>query len=407
MDWIVDFLYRHYFGLANLDVWGYIGVTLLMMHTTLVGVTLYYHRDQAHRAVDLHPALRHFFRFWLWLTTGASTKQWVAVHRKHHAYTERAGDPHSPVLYGLRKVVLEGVELYRVEAAKQETLEKYGKGTPDDWLERKIYGPFSNSGVTLLVIMNLLLFGIPGIIMIAVQLSTMPFLAAGIINGVAHAKGYRNFETNDASTNLYPFAVLIAGEELHNNHHAFPSSAKFSMRPYEFDIGWMYLKIFSALGLAKIRRVATAPELAPAAAEPAHELETLRSIIMHRMHVLRHFTHNVTLPLLRRELEHLGGNANAAVRRARRMLTWQPNMLDEPSRERLTQLIEAHPSLKTVMQFRAELKSLWEGAHTSNERLLADFREWCTRAEASGIHALTEFVAYLRSFQAVPGPARA
>jgi stearoyl-CoA desaturase (delta-9 desaturase) len=407
VDFVVDFLYRHYFGLANLSVWGYIGVTLLMMHTTLVGVTLYYHRDQAHRAVDLHPALRHFFRFWLWLTTGACTREWVAVHRKHHAFTERAGDPHSPMLFGLQKVVLEGVELYRVEAANPETLEKYGKGTPNDWLERRVYGPWSNSGVTLLVIMNLLLFGIPGIIMIAVQLSTMPFLAAGIINGVAHAKGYRNFETNDSSTNLYPFAVLIAGEELHNNHHAFPSSAKFSMRPYEFDIGWMYLKIFSALGLAKIRRVATAPELAPTPVQPAPELDNLRAIIVHRMHVLRHFTQNVTLPLLRRELEYLGDNANAAVRRTRRMLTWQPSMLDESSRERLTQLIEAHPSLKTVMQFRAELKSLWEGAHTSNERLLADFKEWCARAEASGIHALADFVAYLKSFQAMPEPRRA
>jgi stearoyl-CoA desaturase (delta-9 desaturase) len=407
VDFVVDFLYRHYFGLANLSVWGYIGLTLLMMHTTLVGVTLYYHRDQAHRAVDLHPALRHFFRFWLWLTTGACTREWVAVHRKHHAFTERAGDPHSPMLFGLQKVVLEGVELYRVEAANPETLEKYGKGTPNDWLERRVYGPWSNSGVTLLVIMNLLLFGIPGIIMIAVQLSTMPFLAAGIINGVAHAKGYRNFETNDSSTNLYPFAVLIAGEELHNNHHAFPSSAKFSMRPYEFDIGWMYLKIFSALGLAKIRRVATAPELAPTPVQPAPELDNLRAIIVHRMHVLRHFTQNVTLPLLRRELEYLGDNANAAVRRTRRMLTWQPSMLDESSRERLTQLIEAHPSLKTVMQFRAELKSLWEGAHTSNERLLADFKEWCARAEASGIHALADFVAYLKSFQAMPEPRRA
>jgi stearoyl-CoA desaturase (delta-9 desaturase) len=406
VDFVVNFLYTHYFGLTNLGWLGIAIATVVMMHVTLVGVTLYYHRDQAHRAVDLHPALRHFFRFWLWLTTGACTKEWVAVHRKHHAFCEREGDPHSPVLFGLKTVVMEGVELYRVEAAKPETIEKYGKGTPNDWLERKLYGPWSNAGVTLLVFLNLLLFGIPGIIMIGLQLSTMPFLAAGIINGVAHAKGYRNFETNDTSTNLYPFAVLIAGEELHNNHHAFPSSAKFSMRPYEFDIGWMYLKLFSALGLAKIRRVATQPELAGAPV-PAPDLDNLRAVIVNRMHVLRHFTQCVTLPLLKRELAGLGDNANAAVRSARRMLSWQPSLLDEASRERLAQLIDSHPSLKTVMEYRAELKSLWEGAHTSNERLLSDFREWCARAEASGIQALTDFVAYLKSFQALPEPGRA
>ena len=410
MDWfnsVVDFLNTHYFGLANLGVWGYVIVTLAMMHTTLIGVTLYYHRDQAHRACDLHPALRHFFRFWLWLTTGACTREWVAVHRKHHAHCEREGDPHSPALFGLSKVVLEGVELYRVEAAKAETIEKYGKGTPNDWLERKVYGPWSNAGVTLLVFLNLLIFGIPGIIMIAVQLSTMPFLAAGIINGVAHAKGYRNFETNDASTNLWPFAVLIGGEELHNNHHAFPTSAKFSMRPYEFDIGWLYLKLFSMLGLAKVRRLATPPRVEQGASDRTPDLENLRAVIVSRMHVLRHFTQSVTVPLLRREFEQLGVNAGAAVRRARRMLSWQPSLLDEASRERLTQLIEAHPPVKTVLQFRSELQGLWEGAHTSNERLLADFKEWCARAEASGIQALKDYADHLRSLRPLPGPALA
>jgi stearoyl-CoA desaturase (Delta-9 desaturase) len=401
----VDFLYTYYNGLAGMGLLGYVVVTLAMMHTTLIGITLYYHRDQAHRAVDLHPALRHFFRLWLWLNTGASTKEWVAVHRKHHAFTERDGDPHSPRIFGLKKVLLEGAELYRAEAVRQETLEKYGKGTPDDWLERRLYARWTYLGISLMVVFDLVAFGVPGIIMIALQLATMPVLAAGVINGLCHAKGYRNFETEDSSTNLWPFAVFVAGEELHNNHHAFPSSAKFSMRPHEIDLGWLHLKAFAALGLAKVRRVATRPVLVE---EPKGnpDIDALRAIIVNRMHVLRHFTHSVTLPVLRRELEQLGDNANAIVRRARRMLTRQAT-LDESSKDRLAELIEPHPSVKTVLEFRNELKSLWEGANTSNERLLADFREWCARAEASGIHKLEEFVAYLKSFQALPEPARA
>jgi stearoyl-CoA desaturase (delta-9 desaturase) len=404
VDVLVDFLYTHYYGLANLSVWGYVGVTLVTLHLTMIGVTLYYHRDQAHRSIDLHPALRHFFRFWLWLTTGASTKEWVAVHRKHHAFTERENDPHSPRIFGLKKVLLEGAELYRGEARKPETLEKYGKGTPDDWLERRLYTNHTYMGITFLVIFDLVLFGVPGIIMVALQLVNMPFMAAGVINGLAHAKGYRNFETDDTSTNLWPIAVIVGGEELHNNHHAFPSSARFSMRPYEVDMGWLHLKVFEVLGLVKIRRVAAQPVLLGEQKTP--DLDSMRAIIVNRMHVLRHFRHNVTMPVLRRELEQVGANANAIVRAARRLLIWHPNLLDEASRHRLTELIDSHPKLKTVLEFRSELKGLWEGAHTSNERLLADFREWCARAEASGIQVLQDFVAYLKSISALPEPAR-
>ena len=220
---MLDFLDAHYFGLAGLGLWGYVLVTLLWVHVTLISITLYFHRDQAHRSVDLHPAVRHFFRFWLWLNTGAPTKEWVAVHRKHHAFCEQENDPHSPVIFGLKRVLLEGAELYIDEARKAETLEKYGKGTPDDWLERNVYSRFTYTGIALLVLLDLVLFGVPGIIMIAVQLAAMPALAAGVINGLCHAKGYRNFETNDASTNLWPIAIFVAGEELHNNHHAFPT----------------------------------------------------------------------------------------------------------------------------------------------------------------------------------------
>jgi stearoyl-CoA desaturase (Delta-9 desaturase) len=394
---MLEFLNAWLYGLVPLPWWGYVVWTLVWAHITLMAITLYFHREQAHRSVDLHPALRHFFRFWLWISTGAPTKQWVAVHRKHHALCEREGDPHSPVIFGLKRVVLEGAELYMDEARKPETLEKYGKGTPDDWLERNLYNRFDYTGIGLLVVFNILMFGAAGIIMVAVQLATMPVLAAGIINGVCHAKGYRNFETNDASTNLWRIGLLIGGEELHNNHHAFPTSARFSLRPGEVDMGWLHLKVFSALGLAKIRRVASEPDLGTASA-PA-DIDALRSVLINRMHVLRAYMHNVTLPVLRRECDAIGDNARALVPKVRRWLTWQPQQLDESERRRLGELIDQLPTFDLVLKFRSELKALWEGAHTSNERLLEDFHQWCRRAEESGNQYLREFASYLRSFR--------
>lgn len=398
----MDFLNTYFYGLLNLGFWGYAIVALLWIHATMMAVTLYFHRDQAHRAVDLHPLVRHVCRFWLWMNTGASTRQWVAVHRKHHAYCEKEGDPHSPRIFGLKKVLLEGAELYRAEACKPETIEKYAKGCPNDWLENRLYDDprLSYLGIWLMIVADIVLFGVPGIIMIAIQLSNMPLMAAGVINGLCHAKGYRNFETDDASTNLWPIGLFVAGEELHNNHHAFPTSARFSMRRHEVDMGWLHLVVLKKLGLAKIRRVANPPEL-QSAASPSPDLDELRAIIVNRMHVLRHYTHNVTLPVLRRELENFGDNANSILRAARKLLTRQPHMLDENSRKRLAELAEKHPRFQTVLQFRNELKLLWEGAHTSNDRLLADFREWCVRAEQSGIQGLQEFVAYLKSFRAL------
>jgi stearoyl-CoA desaturase (delta-9 desaturase) len=394
---MLDFLNTHLFGLLHLPWWGHVVWTLVWAHVTLMAITLYFHREQAHRSVDLHPALRHFFRLWLWVNTGAPTKQWVAVHRKHHALCEREGDPHSPQIFGLKRVVLEGAELYIDEARNPETLEKYGKGTPDDWLERNIYSRFDYTGIALLAMLDILLFGAAGIIMLACQLATMPVLAAGIINGVCHAKGYRNFETNDASTNLWPFGLFIGGEELHNNHHAFPTSARFSLRRGEIDMGWLHLKLLSALGLARIRRVAAEPEVG--AAERSADLETLRSVLINRMHVLRAYMHRVTLPVLKREYESLGSNARALLPKVRRWLTWQPQMLDETDRRRLRELTAELPSFELVLEFRNELKRLWEDAHSSNERLLHEFRAWCRRAEDSGNQYLRDFAAYLRSFQ--------
>jgi stearoyl-CoA desaturase (delta-9 desaturase) len=404
----VEFLYNYRFGLLDLSWWQLLLVGLAWMHVTLIAITLWFHRDQAHRSIDLHPALAHFFRFWLWMSTGAPTREWVAVHRKHHALCEVEGDPHSPQVYGLKRVLLEGAELYKKEAHNKETVEKYGKGTPDDWLERNVYGRFVNSGIVLLVVVDLVLFGAPGIILLASQLLTMPALAAGVINGLCHARGYRNFETNDASTNLWRWGLFVAGEELHNNHHAFPTSARFALRPGELDMGWLHIRLFSALGLARIRRVAEPPAL-EADEKPTIELDSLRAIFVNRMYVLRHYLQEVTLPALEREARQEDDRAqsNSMLRSAARMLRWQPHMLDEESQHWLAELIERHPGLGSVLQYRNELKSFWEGAHTSNEKLLADFRAWCARAEASGIQGMQDFVAYLRSFRAMPEQAPA
>ncbi len=398
----MQFLLEYQHGLLDLSLLGYVLATLGFMHITMIGITLYYHRDQAHRSVDLHPALRHFFRFWLWMNTGASTKEWVAVHRKHHAMCEREGDPHSPRMFGLKKVLLEGAELYQAEASKPETREKYGRGTPDDWLERKVY-QLRFSGIFVLILINLVLFGAPGIIITACQLITMPLLAAGVINGLCHAKGYRNFETDDVSTNLWPIGIFVAGEELHNNHHAFPSSAKFSCRPWEVDMGWLHLKVFSALGLAKIKRVAPVPEMNLEPSAP--DVDALRAIIVNRMHVLRHYTHSVILPALRRDLGNPDQKNSVIIRQAKKLLTWHPGMLDEVSKQRLLEIVEGYPSVQTVLAFRNELKDLWEGSHSSNESLLADLRNWCAKAEASGNKGLQEFSSYLQSFRSIPATA--
>ncbi len=397
---VLQFVAEYYYGILGLGFWGYVIAGAMGVHITLLAITLYQHREQAHRSVDLHPALRHFFRFWLWMNTGVKTREWVAVHRKHHAMCERDGDPHSPQLVGLKKVLLEGAELYKKEAGNRETLEKYGIGTPNDWVERKVYSRWPNVGLALLFFVELFLFGAPGIALYGIQLITMPLLAAGIINGLSHARGYRNFETDDASTNLWPIAVFIAGEELHNNHHAFPTSARFSQRPWEVDLGWLHLRLFSALGLARIRRVAPRPELVEAPATP--DIDALRAILINRMHVLRHYRKSVTFAVLRREARQVGRKARRPLRRARRWLTRHPSLLDHRSSERLAEVMERYPSVKTVVDYRNELKALWEGTDLSNERLLAELMGWCSRAEASGIQALEDFSGYLKSFRPSP-----
>jgi stearoyl-CoA desaturase (delta-9 desaturase) len=394
MDQLLDYAY----GVLDLSFWGYVIASFVMVQITMMAVTLYLHRDQAHRSLDLHPALRHFFRFWIWMTSGMLTREWVAVHRKHHAFCETENDPHSPQVHGLKKVLLEGAELYREETRNPRTLEKYGRGCPDDWLERNVYTRFSYGGIALLVVLDLLLFGVPGIILIAVSLVSMPLFAAGVINGIGHHTGYRNFECDDAATNVVPWGVLLGGEELHNNHHAFPTSAKFSVRPWEFDIGWMYITILRKLGLARVKKVAPKPVVRESAGTV--DIDTLRAVIVNRMHVLRDYTKTVTLPEFRREKRE-----EPVLRRARRLLVRQPALLDDSARERLQELLARNPRLATVHQFRERLRELWSGAaNVSNEKLVAQLRQWCNEAEASGIKALQDFARRLRGYDVAPQP---
>ncbi|MCH6548710.1 MAG: fatty acid desaturase [Proteobacteria bacterium] len=386
---------EHLYGLLDLSFWGYVLTTFILVQITMLSVTVYLHRDQAHRALDLHPALRHFFRFWIWCTSGMLTREWVAIHRKHHAFCETPDDPHSPVIYGIKKVLLEGAELYRAEKDNPATLEKFGRGTPDDWLEKNVYLRVPYGGILLLVLVDLLLFGIPGIIIIAVQMVSMPVFAAGVINGLGHYSGYRNFECDDASTNIVPWGILIGGEELHNNHHAFPTSAKFSVRRWEFDIGWLYIRVLQAIGLARVNKVAPRPALQ---ANPGKQvdLENLRAIIVNRMHVLRDYTRQVTLPVLKKERAIAAGNA--AFRKAKNLLIRQPRLLDDKAKQRLCELLSNNVALETVHEFREKLRELWSGANVSNEKLLAQLKEWCAEAEASGIKVLEEFAGRLRSY---------
>jgi len=394
---MIDFLADHIDGLLGLSFWGKAAAAFLFIQVTMAAVTLYLHRDQAHRTIDLHPALRHFFRLWVWMTSGMNTKEWVAVHRKHHAFCEREQDPHSPVVHGLKKILLEGAEVYRVQATNPETLEKYGRGTPDDWLERNLYR-HGFVGIYSTLALNVLLFGAAGITIFALQMMTMPVFAAGVINGLGHAIGYRNFETDDASSNLVPIAVLIGGEELHNNHHAFPTSARFSLRAGEFDIGWFYIRVLSAIGMCKVLRTAPVPHFA-AGPRPV-DVETLRAVLQNRMHVLRDYSRRVTLPVL--QMERRARRGDVLLRQAARLMSRWPGMMDEASRERLHRILESSPMLLTVHEYRRQLMGVWQQANVSNERLVADLREWCTRAEASGIAALEEFSARLRGY--IPQP---
>jgi stearoyl-CoA desaturase (Delta-9 desaturase) len=383
-------------GLLELPWWGYALYVLGMTHVTIAAVTIFLHRSQAHRALDLHPAASHFFRFWLWLTTGMITRTWVAIHRKHHARCETAEDPHSPQVEGLSTVLWRGAELYRREAANAATLEKYGNGTPDDWLESRLYRAHPALGIGLMLAVDVALFGFIGLTLWAIQMLWIPFFAAGVINGIGHAGGYRIFQPEDASTNIVPWGLLIGGEELHNNHHAYPSSARFAHRWFELDLGWLYIRALESVGLARVKKVA--PPVRIDAAKTSCDEATVRAVIVHRYEVLGRYAQAVrgTCAAEIRRLKAMAVGTDWAS--VKRMLHLGASALAPGEREKVGTALDHSRVLRTVCAMRQDLIALWARSSATNEQLARHLEDWCERAERSGIAALGEFSRRLRCY---------
>ena len=385
-------------GITDLSAWQVFFYTMVVTHITIASVTIYLHRHQAHRALELHAIPSHFFRFWLWLTTGQVTKEWAAIHRKHHAKCDTEEDPHSPVTRGIKKVFWEGAELYRAESKNLETMAKYGHGTPTDWIERNLYTKYSWLGVVSLLFINFALFGVIGISVWAVQMMWIPVTAAGIINGIGHYWGYRNYDCADAATNIIPFGILIGGEELHNNHHTYATSAKLSSKWYEFDIGWAYIRCLEMLGLAKVKKLAPEPKFSHGKLEA--DFDTLQSVIANRYDVMAKYAKSIK-SAWKEELEHLKDKAELEKRflkSSRKLMQREPGKLADAHHEQLSELFQHSKSLETMHHMRVELGAIWERSHFTREQLLQKLQDWCTRAEASGIKSLQEFSLRLRSY---------
>ncbi|SAL19134.1 transmembrane fatty acid desaturase [Caballeronia arvi] len=386
-------------GLLDLSWWQILLFTLAMTHVTIAGVTIYLHRCQAHRALDLHPVAAHFFRFWLWMTTGMLTGQWAAIHRKHHAKCETEEDPHSPQTRGIWKVLLEGAELYRTEAKNEETMRKFSHGTPNDWMERNVYTRYPILGISVMMVLDVALFGIVGLSVWAVQMIWIPFWAAGVVNGLAHWWGYRNFNSSDASTNIFPLGILIGGEELHNNHHTFATSAKLSSKWYEFDIGWMYIRLMSMVGLAKVKKVAPTPKLA--ASKAVVDQDTLQAVLANRYEVMARYgkalKHAYAQELSK--LKEAGAREKYQLMRgARKWFHKDEDGLNEPQLKQLPELTSDNQKLRTFIELRKDLSSMWDRSNASREQLVTQLQDWCHRAEASGIKALQDFALRLRRY---------
>ena len=391
LNWLIH-------GMLDLSGWQVLLATLVLTHITIASVTIYLHRHSAHRALDLHPLPAHFFRMWLWLTTGQVTKEWTAIHRKHHAKCEQAEDPHSPPVHGIKTVLFTGAELYRKESKNQETLDRYGHGTPNDWVERNIYTRFSWQGVAIMLIIDLALFGVLGLTVWAVQMMWIPVTAAGIINGAGHFWGYRNFEAHDASTNLVPWGIIIGGEELHNNHHTYPTSAKLSVKPYEFDLGWAYIRVLQSLGLASVKK--TPPKLAFGDIQPVADEKTLEAVIANRYEVMANYARQMRLEL-KQEIAALSTlPADSVLADAKRWMHRDFEKIPARVMEQLAQARAALPNIDTMVSMREELRQLWLNTHLNREQLTKDLQAWCKRAEASGIAALQEFAVGLRAVRA-------
>lgn len=390
-------------GLTGASVMQMVIYTLVVTHITIIGVTVYLHRCQAHRALDMHPALAHFFRAWLWLTTGMSTRAWAAIHRKHHAKCETPEDPHSPQTRGLKKVFWEGAELYRAEAKNKETLSRYSHGTPSDWLEFSVYERFPWQGVGFTLVLSFVLFGLPGISIWGIQMLWIPVLAAGVINGIGHFWGYRNYDCPDASRNLVPWGILIGGEELHNNHHSHATSAKLSSKWYEFDIGWMYIRLFSALGLVKVKKVAQAPKFNPKGNQVL-DVATVQAVVNHRYDLMARYAKNMR-KAFKEEAAALQARAQSAqerslLRKAKRLLSVDEAKLSDEQRAELAQLCQQSKMLAGLVEMRAELRAVWEKANLSREQMQVMLQAWCERAEQSGNRWLEEMSLRIRRYAA-------
>ncbi|MES2206840.1 MAG: fatty acid desaturase [Pseudomonadota bacterium] len=386
-------------GLVHMPLWAYAVAALVLTHITIASVTIFLHRNQAHRAVELHPIMSHFFRFWLWMTTGMVTQEWVSVHRKHHAFCERKGDPHSPQIYGIEKVLWQGVELYKVEANNPETIKRFGHATPDDWFERNVYKPYSKTGIVFMCMIDLLVFGPLGLSIWAVQMIWIPLFAAGIVNGIGHYWGYRNYEVNDTSTNISPWGILIGGEELHNNHHAFPASAKLSAKWYELDIGWLYICLLEWVGLAKVKKVI--PEYALDFSKTVPDHSSLEAITLHRYAVLIEYG-KMMWKLGRSEIKKVQRTHTELTNRSGRqwwkLLRKDKSSLSVIERDELQQLLQTSVLLHTLYEFYEGLQDLWGRSESSSEDLTMQLQAWCVRAQSSGIVALADFSRYLTRF---------
>ena len=391
-------------GLIQLPWWGYVLVALGLTHVTIASVTIYLHRHQAHKALDLHPLVSHFFRGWLWLTTGIVTKQWVAVHRKHHANVEGPDDPHSPQQVGIKSVLWGGVFLYRAAAHDKETLEKYGHGAPSDWLERNVYTPMDYLGICIMLAVDVILFGAlaGGLIWVA-QMLWIPFWAAGVINGIGHWWGYRNYELPDASRNIVPWGIVIGGEELHNNHHTYPSSAKFSTQWWEIDIAWLYLRLLQGLKLATIKKVPPTPAFNPA--KKTCDLETAKAVVANRFQVMSGFAREVLQRVYREELRKTSPEDRETwmlLKRARRLMVRETSLLDEASRRWLNKVLPDYESLATVYTMKQRLQAIWQRSAATHDALLHALEDWCRQAEATGIQALRDFSRKLKTYALTP-----
>jgi stearoyl-CoA desaturase (delta-9 desaturase) len=387
------------FGLFHPSFWVYLVYTLVLTHISVISVTLFLHRCQAHRGVDLHPVVSHFFRFWLWLTTAIVTREWVAVHRKHHAECETPSDPHSPQILGLRKVLLEGTELYQKEAKNQETLCRYGKNTPHDWLEKYIYSKsaIKNVGVVLMFLFNITLFGIPGIAIWSIQMMWIPFFAAGVVNGVGHFWGYRNFECPDAARNISPIGILMGGEELHNNHHSFATSAKLSVRWWEFDIGWLYIRMLETLKLAKVKR--SIPKLDVNVNKKSLDHDSLQAIIGNRFHVMYDYWREVVIPILKAEKHFLSKHGKRRyIRDYGKLLVRDESLIKNEDKNFLHTMLKGRYSFRAVYDLRIKLQKIWQMSHINQQELFDLINCWCRQAEATGILALEDFAKRLRYY---------